>query len=112
VVLGGLVLGEGLVAGPVLVGTVLAGGVLAGVVGAVDVAGIEEFCAAGDDGTPPAAAWLPPALPECPVKAVTAAYAPPPQASTSSAAAAISVPDGRPDKLHLDGGCWPPRGAG
>lgn len=73
-VLGGVVLGGGLVvAGVVLAGPVLAGTVLAGAVGTGDVAGIEEFCAAGEDGTPPATAGLPPALPECPAKAVTAA---------------------------------------
>jgi hypothetical protein len=68
-VLGGLVLGGGLVTA----GVVLAGGVLAGAVVAGDVAGSEEFRAAGEVGTPPATAGLPPALPECPVKAVTAA---------------------------------------
>jgi hypothetical protein len=65
-VLGGLVLTGGLVTG-VELGGVLAGSVLAGA-----VAGSDELRAAGVS-TPPATVGWPPALPECPVKAVTAA---------------------------------------
>jgi hypothetical protein len=93
VVEGGAVEGVGSAQLGGLAGTV--GMLLAGLAVGELVVGNGEDRAAGEVETPGMTAGWAVVFPGCPVRAVTAAYVPPPNARTSRAAAAIRVPWGR-----------------